>query len=31
MNGRPDMGIFDKPWLAFALSLAVALIAGVAT
>jgi methyl-accepting chemotaxis protein len=25
------MGLFDKPWLAFALSLAVALVAGVAT
>ena len=31
MNGRPSMGLFDKPWLAFALSLAVALVAGVAT
>jgi methyl-accepting chemotaxis protein len=31
MNGRPSMGLFDKPWLAFALSLAVALIAGVTT
>ncbi|QGU33864.1 hypothetical protein E6P07_13300 [Thermochromatium tepidum ATCC 43061] len=31
MNGRPSMGLFDKPWLAFAISLAVALIAGAAT